>query len=362
RKVLHTDPGFRAENLMTFSVRIPTAKYPKQENRQAFYRQAIERFRAMPGVTSASAANIIPLNGHQGNFFEVENGQSTRDKGQNPVTLMITAWSGYFETMGMSFLAGRGFLESEDQFDLPRVAVVNETFARYHWGTTDVVGKRLKYNGGSVWMQVVGVIRDIRHYGLDGVLRPSVMLPYTTNPTSGMTITIRGAISAESVLAAAREVLRQLGADLPMYSIMSMSERVDRSLRIRRAYSWLFAAFAAVAILLAAAGIYGVISFAVSQRTREIGIRMALGARPGQVMGGVLRNGMILVAIGLAIGIGASLLTARLLDTMLAGVSPRDAVTYAAVIAGVAAVGLLANYVPARRASRVDPMSVLRAE
>src|SRR5206468_3084277 len=160
----------------------------------------------------------------------------------------------------------------------------------------------------------------------------------------------------------ATEILRQLDADLPMYDIRSMSERMERSLWIRRSYSWLFVAFAAVAILLAAAGIYGVISFAVTQRTREIGIRMALGARPGQVMGGVLRNGMLLVAIGVVLGLIGSRLTARFLENLLFGVSNGDAATYVAVILGVSVVGLLANLVPARRASGVDPMQALRSE
>jgi predicted permease len=269
---------------------------------------------------------------------------------------------GYFDTMGMTLLSGRGFEPSDNQPNAPRVSVVNESFARYHWGTPDVVGRRMKFNGATEWMQVAGVLRDVRHYGLDGVMRPSVFLPYVTGPRATLTFALKGVMEPHSLISPAREVLRQLDSELPMYDVRTMSERMDRSLWIRRAYSWLFAAFAGVAMVLAAAGIYGVISFAVSQRTREIGIRMALGAKPGQVMSGVLRSGMLLVAVGVVIGIGATLLTARLLDKLLFGVSPRDVATYAAVILGVAAVGFFANYVPARRASRVDPMSALRAE
>lgn len=157
-------------------------------------------------------------------------------------------------------------------------------------------------------------------------------------------------------------MVRELDPDLPMFGIRTMQERVDRSLWVRRAYSWLFVAFAATAILLAAAGMYGVISFAVTQRTREIGIRIALGARPRQVLRGVLGSGMGLVAIGIVVGLVASQLTARFLKTMLFGIGTRDVLTYGAVILGVAVVGLLANYVPARRAAAVDPMRALRLE
>ena len=361
RKVLRMDPGFRSDGVLTFSLRTPGTRYPKPEQRLAFFSNAIARLRTVPGVASVSAASIIPLNGHSGNFYQVENGQA-RDGDQAPVTLSITALPGYFQTMGMTLLAGRDFQPADNQPTALRVTVVNESFARYFWGAADVVGRRMKFNGGTEWMHVVGVIRDIRHYGLDGVMRPSVFMPYTTGPRGTLTFALRGSVDPQALVSPARDILRQIDSELPMYDVRTMSERMDRSLWMRRAYSWLFAAFAGVAIVLATAGIYGVISFAVSQRTREIGIRMALGAKPGQVMGGVLRNGMLLVAAGIAIGLGATLATARLLEKLLFGVSPSDVATYVAVIAGVVAVGLLANYVPARRASRVDPMSALRAE
>ena len=165
-----------------------------------------------------------------------------------------------------------------------------------------------------------------------------------------------------SFVAPAREVIRQMDPDLPMFDVRTMNERIDRSLWVHRAYSWLFAAFAAVAVILAAAGIYGVISFAVSQRTREIGIRIALGARPQQVMRKALGSGMALVAIGVVLGLIAPQLTVGFLRTLLFEVNPRDGAIYAGVVLGVAAVGLLANYVPARHAAAVDPMRALRAE
>ena len=194
-------------------------------------------------------------------------------------------------------------------------------------------------------------------------MRPSVSFSEREIPDwDSMSIVLRGAINPQLLVAPAPDVLRQLDADLPMYDVRTMTERLDQSLWARRAYSWLFGAFAMVAMVLAAAGVYGVVSFAVSQRTHEIGIRMALGARPEQVLREVLAGGMALVFIGTALGLAGALLTARFLETLLFGVSSKDPLMYAAVILGVACVGLAANAIPARRAAAVDPMRALRSE
>jgi putative ABC transport system permease protein len=317
-------------------------------------------------VTDASAASIVPLDGHSGYFFQVEGGRQFGENEQVPVVLNITAMPGYLKTMGIALMGGREFDDHDSEIKAPKVVLVNETFAKFYWGTTDVVGKRVAYRGGPAsgidWFRVVGVFRDTRHYGLDREVRPQVFASFAVNSTLGMTVAMRTAGDPHVVTNAAREEIQRLDSNLPMYNIRTMTERLDRSLWIRRAYSWLFVAFAAVAVLLAAAGIYGVISFGVSQRTREIGIRMALGARPGQVMGRVLAQGMLLVAVGIVIGLTVSQFTAGLLKTMLFGFSPRDVATYGAVILGVVVVGLAANYIPARRAARIEPVQALRTE
>jgi predicted permease len=362
RRVLSSDPGFRTENILTWSLRPAPVKYSKPEQRYAFFHDLIERLRVLPGVSASSAASIVPLGGHSGYFFEAEGGRTIGAAEKNPVVLQVTAMAGYVEAMGMPLKAGRAFDLRDESPTAPKVVIVNETFARHFWGHLDVVGKRIHYPRSPNWFTIVGVVQDMRHYGADQEIRPEVLVSFAVNPVNSMTMVVRGHSDPRPLTASAREIIRQMDPDLPMFDIRTMAERMDRSLWTRRTYSWLFVAFAAVAVLLAAAGIYGVISFAVSQRTREIGIRIALGAQPSQVMRGVLGGGMALVAIGAAIGLIGAQFTGRLLTTMLFGVSARDLATYAMVLAALALIGLLANYVPARRAASVEPMQALRSE
>jgi predicted permease len=363
RKVLHVDPGFRAQNTLTWTLRLPEATYPKAEQQYGFYHGLVEKLKQVPGAAAVSAASIVPLDGHTGYFYRAEGGRAIGSNEKNPVVLQVTALAGYFEAMGIQLRAGRGFDIRDEQKDAPKVAVVNETFARHFWGHLDVIGKRIGYPGnGSPWFQVVGLVRDMRHYGLDGEMRPEVFVPFSINPRPAMTIVLHSTADPGGLVGPVREAIRSIDPDLPMFNIRTMTERMNRSLWTRRAYSWLFAAFAAVAMMLAAAGIYGVISFTVSQRTREIGIRMAMGAQPGQVLRGVLGRGMALVGIGAGLGVLGAQLAGRLLGEILFGVSPRDATTYAVVLLTVGLAGRAANYLPARRAAGVEPMRALRSE
>jgi predicted permease len=363
RNVMHGDPGFRADGVLTFSLRLPPSKYSKADNWLAFYNGLVDRLRTLPGVTAASAASIVPLDGHTGYFFMAENGRKLTEKDGTPVALQVSALPGYLDAMGLTLKSGRDFDSRDGQPSAPKVVLVNETFGKFFFGTTDVVGKRVRWPGDKVpWFQIVGVVKDNRHYGLDSEIRPEVFASFAVNAVGGMTIAMRTHIDPHALTAPTRDVIRGMDPDLPMFNIRTMSERLDRSIWIRRAYSWLFLAFAAVAMLLAASGVYSVISFAVSQRTREIGIRMALGARPAQVLGGVLKQGMVLVTTGVIVGLVASQFTAGLLKSMLFGVGPRDPATYVLVILGVAGVGLIANYVPARRAASIQPVNTLRSE
>ena len=370
-KVRNVNPGFRADNVLTWHLRLPLVKYAKPASQGAFYSGLVDRLKSLPGVKSASAATIVPLDGHTGTFFIAEGAPPLGPNDRSPVVLSIQSMRGYFDTMGITFLRGRDFSEEEQQGPkVNKAAVVNETFVKQFFPSlhnpADAVGKRITFASSDpknlVWMEIVGVTRDTKHYGVEQEMKPGVFTPFGANPDPNLTLALRTATDPNGLVTAARETIRQLDGGLPMFNIRTMSDRLERSEWTRRAYSWLFGAFAVVAVLLAAAGIYGVIAFAVSRRTRELGIRMALGARPGQVVGALIGSGMLLVAVGAVVGLAVALPATNLLGSMLFGVSHRDTLTYVAVLLLVALVGLLANYLPARRAARVDPMSALRFE
>ncbi len=245
--------------------------------------------------------------------------------------------------------------------------IVNETFARTRMGGVEgAVGRRIGPGTGTPdeedWLTVVGVTRDVMHYGVDTPMRPGVYQPWRQIPLSGMQIALVYDGPTADAVATARRVTADLDPELPLASVRTMSESMDRSLWTRRATSWLIGTFSAVALLLAVAGLYGVISYSVSERTREISVRMAVGAQHGQVLAQVVRQGMVLVAAGVGVGLLASVAAAGLVSGILVEVGPREPAVYAAVTILLVVVAALANFVPARRASRLDPMVALRGE
>lgn len=364
RRLERVDPGFTTNNVLTYQLSLPEATYPEDEHELAFYRDHLERVRALPGVTAAGAVNHAPLGGgHTGNFFTAEGAPQRGDHEMNPVVLTRIASAGYLEAIGVTLLAGRDISETDREGDDARVAIVNETFAHTFWGEENVVGLRIRSGGESnPWMTVIGVTRDVKHYGLDTEMRPGVYLPMQQAPRQDMTVVVRSAVAPTSLVGPIRELLRAADPELPMASVTTMAERLDQSLWARRAASWLAAVFSAIAMILAVSGIYGVISYGVTQRSREIGIRMALGARQQQVLRLVARQGMALVGIGVALGLAGAYTASRLMATLLVGVSASDPVVYGTVTALLIGVTVAANVLPARRAARVDPMEVLRGE
>jgi predicted permease len=362
-RVLSVDPGFRPGNVLTFTLDLPDAKYPKPEQQVHFYENLLAQLRSTPGVEAASLSSLVPLGSHNGTFFMAE-GEPPLGKGQtDPVVLQMFTFPGYFRAMGVDLKAGRDFDDHDGAAMGAEAAIVSEGFARMHWPGADPVGKRVAFRSEKPkWMRVVGVATDTKHYGLDRDARPEVYMPFRQQPRNSMNVVLHSGVDAASLIAAAREVVRRADPDLALYQVMTMQARLERSLWVRRTYSWLFGVFAALALALAVAGIYGVVSYAVTQRTREIGIRMALGANPSQVLKGVLREGMLLAGIGVAIGITGALLSTRLLASLLAGVSPHDPWAFVAVSIGLALAALAANFIPARRAASVDPMRALHFE
>ncbi|HUA86393.1 MAG TPA: ADOP family duplicated permease, partial [Bryobacteraceae bacterium] len=360
-KVLSVDPGFNAHNLVTFGFDLDE-KYHKDDSVVQFYQELMPRLRAIPGVESASATDMMPLGvrARGAFYFEVE-GEPAHPMMQEPVVPVCAIEPGYFRAMGIALRSGRDIEERDEA----NAVIVNDAFANHFWPRgTNVIGRRVLMGPGrqSQWLTVVGVVRNVRQDGLEQDVTPAAYVASRWNPNPTMTIVIRSTVDPNSLIASARAIIRQMDPDLTLFDVQTMQERLDRSLWIRRTYSWLLGVFAGIALVMATTGIYGVVAYAVTQRTREIGIRIALGAEPRQVLGEVLRRGMALAAVGVALGLAGAVAATRLIQSLLAGVSPHDPWIFVAVSILLALAALAANLVPARRAANVDPVDALRFE
>ena len=363
-RVRHVDPGFRSDRVLVATIPLSEGMRPKPEQWQAFWSELERRALALPGVDAAGITTCAPIsNCHTGNFFRAE-GSLPQPDGKNPVVLTRTASAGYFTAMGIRLKAGR-FLEPRD--DEPKsapVVVVNETFVRTFWGEgADGVGRRIHYGSDRhPWLTIVGVTADVKHYGLERPMRPGIYLPLRQIPRSAMMLALHTTGHPASVIPSLRETLRQMDPEVPLYRLRTMEENIRRSMALRAAFSWMLAVFAGLAFILAIGGAYGVAMYLVTQRTREIGIRVALGARTGDIFRGVVAGGVGVVAAGVAAGLVASIAVAGLLGEALFGVNPRDPAVLLGVTAVLLVTALVANGVPARRAARVDPMRSLRTD
>jgi predicted permease len=366
--VQQVDPGFRPERVLTFAVALPNATYgdpPKTPDDQqgtkqtAFWKRLVERLQSLPGVEHAGVASCAPLGCHWGTFYDVE-GRAPLAPGQpNPVTLYRPASPGYFHAMGIRLKRGR-FFNAQDGPPDHRAIIVNETFVKTFWpGVDDPLGRRVGRAEQKRWMTVVGVVEDVKHYGLEEPMRPGVYLPLTQVPSATMTVAIRTSEDPKAFTATARAAVRGLDPTLAMYRTRTMEEALSQSLLQRRLYSWLIGVFAAIALVLALGGAYGVTSYLVSQRTREIGIRLALGAQRGEVTRLFIRSALRLIGIGVPLGLIVAAVLTRLMSSLLFGVSPLDPMTYAIVPIALGVTALVASYLPARRAASVDPAQAL---
>jgi predicted permease len=363
RFVQKMDPGYRPDHVLICQIALPAAEYKAPQAWEAFYRKTLDEIRALPGVTSASAVTAPPLGGHWGTFFTIENAPAQRPDEPDPVVLQRVAFPGYFETMGIPMLAGRTFTDDEGRTEGSRAVIVNETFARRFWPNQDPVGQRMRHRGNNTpWMTVVGVAHDVKHYGQDRPMIPGVYLPYVQERRSGMALVIRTAIEPLSLVSGVRAVVRQSDPDLPIFDVTTMSDRLQQSLWLRRLFSSLIGAFAGVALIMAVGGMYGVFSYVVGGRTREIGVRLALGAQRGSVLWMILRQGLLLACIGIGLGLSGTLFAVPLTRRLLLGIHGVDLLICAALPLLLVGVALLACYLPARRAARIDPMTSLRYE
>jgi putative ABC transport system permease protein len=354
------NPGFRADHVLAVDVALTGPQYTKAEARAAFFRDLQARARTLPGVLSVGATAALPLTGRDSGTNFVIEGRPPLPYSQQPNTRFRPVTAGYFETMQIPLRAGR-FIGAHDTETAPQVVVVNETFARQFWPNDSPVGKRIAFSGEKTWIEIVGIAGDVKHYALDGETRPEMYYPYVQRPQYVMSVVMRTSTPPEALAGAMRRQIIELDREQPVGSIRTLDDLLSRSVAQPRFYSFFLGIFSAVAMVLAAVGIYGVMSFSVGQRTHELGLRMALGASAGTVRGMVLREGLLFAGVGVAIGIGGALALTRVMGKLLYGIAPRDPVTYvsASLLLAVAAA---ACYIPARRATRVDPMAALRSE
>ena len=360
--VLNTNPGFESERTITMDVAVPGSRYPEATNRIEFFTRLLDRASALPGVHAAGAISFLPLAGMgAATAYEVV-GQPPPPKGEDHVCDVRVATNGYFEALRIPLLRGRWFNEN-DANDVKNRVIINEAMARRHWPGEDPIGKRIKvYWNDTREDEIIGVVGDVRQTTLEEAPRATNYWPYARFPYNGMTLTIRTAGDPTSIVRSVVAIVRDQDPQLAVADIRTMEQVVSDSIAERRLTMTMLSVFAAAALILAAVGIYGLIAYSVTQRTQEIGIRMALGAQRAHVMRMVVGHALLLSAIGIALGaVGAAVLT-RLMDRLLFDVRPSDPLTFVAVAGLLAIVAAAASYIPGRRAARVDPIVALRAE
>jgi putative ABC transport system permease protein len=358
------DAGFNTENVLTMVVRLPDGKYKEEQQMVAFFRQATERIGALPGVRSVGMVNFLPLYGGLGSNtgFSVE-GRPVLPPGEGPGTNVRVSDPGYFSAMGIPLLRGRNFTDLEAS-EARHVVLISESLARQHFPGEDPIGKRI-----SVEMfekpnptEIIGIVGDVRYDSLTDEAEPTVYFPHPELTYEFMTLVIRTAGDPAEMAPAVRGELRAIDSDQPVSDVRTMNQVMADTVSRARFNTLLLGLFAGLATLLAAVGIYGVMNYSVTLRTHEIGIRMALGAQPGQVLLLILRQGLLLTLIGIGIGLGGALALTRLMSGLLFGVETTDLATFAAIVLLLAVVSLIACFIPARRATRVDPLIGLRYE
>jgi putative ABC transport system permease protein len=360
-RLLAVDPGLDPRNVLTMDVALPPAKYAEPQRITAFYERLLQEAAALPGVQAAGAVSVLPLAGDDNsNFVQIE-GRAPLPPGQALRAGRRNVTADYFRALAIPVRRGRAFTPA-DTAEAQRVLVINEAMARSFFAGEDPVGKRVRTGDKSPWVEVVGVVGDVRHRGLDVDTRPEMFFPQLQTPSRRMTLVVRAAGDPEALAGPLRERVRDIDRDQPVGNVKTMESWLSESVASRRFSAALLGVFAALAAGLAALGLYGVVSYSVAQRTHEIGLRMALGAQGRDVLRLVIGQGMALTLVGTAVGVAAALALTRVMSGLLFGVGATDAGVFVTVPLLLAAVALLACYFPARRATKVDPMVALHYE
>jgi putative ABC transport system permease protein len=363
-RLQNTDPGFKTENLVTMALQLSYARYPDNATRGAFYRQLVERLRTMPGVTGATVSSALPLGAggfYLGRAFLAE-GRPEPPVGSEVSGQWEVVGPGYFRTMGMQLLRGREFDERDDSASTP-VMIVNQAFIDQMFPGENALGKRVRsWRDENLLREIVGIVPNVRYFAADDEIRPLVYVPHGQNMWSGMSIAIRVSGAPATFGPLIRKEVAALDPNIAVANLSTMSETHRKSIARPRFSAFLLGVFASLALLLATIGIYGVLSYGVSQRTREFGVRMALGARAVDVITLVLREALLLVGIGVVLGLIGALAGARALSTLLFEMDARDPLTFVGVAGLLATIALGASYLPARRATAVAPVTAIRQE
>ncbi|MCA1568316.1 MAG: ABC transporter permease [Acidobacteria bacterium] len=358
------NPGFDPQNVLSMRIALPASKYPEIGQRAVFFQQVLERVRNLPSVISVGAITDLPLSGPgSSTTFSI---RELPSNDRNPLTEYRVITPDYLRTMNIPLLRGRYFNEM-DQEKHQRVVIINETLARRFFPNQDPLGKHLALSGPPDEREIVGVASDVKDYGLDAEVRPEVYIPYSQSNQpysqySALTLVLRTAADPQSLTGLVRGEVRSIDKDQPIYNIKLMQDVLSESVAPRLFNMFLISIFAVVALILAAVGIYGVIAYSVAQRTHEIGIRMALGAQPGDVLKLVVGQGMTQALIGILIGLVAAFALTRVMSSLLYEISPLDPITFAGLSIMLMIVAVIACYIPARRATRINPIIALRDE
>lgn len=354
-------PGFQPKNLLTLEYRLPQTEYSRPAEQWNFHQRVTENLRRIPGVLSASVAVGIPFTGNVGVEPIVLLDRAAPVPGQEPLAQHNYVDAHYFETMGIPVLEGRGILESDGR-EAPRIVVINQTLAQQFWKKGDALGRQLELLDGKKAARIVGIVGDVAQERIEEKPQPQIYFAYKQEPIGFATLIVRTASDPMSFVGAVRNAVWSVDKNQPMWKVRSMEEVMRSEVGDRRYLARLLTLYAGLATILAAVGIYGVLSYTVNRRTKEIGVRMALGAQGKDTLGMVIGQGMKSVGLGIILGLAGEMLLTRTLAGLLYGVSARDPMTLAAGVVALGIAGLLACWIPARRATRVDPIVALRYE